>query len=60
MASERSFSNGALTDNLRRNRMEPFIFGKVQILKHGYKSHFIDAEAEAATHKVAEYIQTSS
>ena len=60
MASERSFSSGALADTLWHNRMEPFVFGKVQILKHGYKSHSIDAEAEAAAHKVVEYIQTSS
>jgi hypothetical protein len=57
VASERSFSSGGITDTLHRNRMDPFLFGRVQILKYAYKSHFIDACAEAEAHNVVELIQ---
>ena len=30
----------------------PFLFRRVQILKHAYKSHFIDAPADADAHRV--------
>jgi hypothetical protein len=37
--------------------MDPFLFGRVQMLKHAYKSHFIDARADADAHEVLETIQ---
>jgi hypothetical protein len=57
VASERSFSSGGITDTLHRNRMDPFLFGRIQILKHAYKSHFIDADVDADAHGVVESIQ---
>ena len=39
------------------NCMDPFLFGRVQILKHAYKSHLIDACADADAHEVLETIQ---
>lgn len=57
VASERSFSSGALTDTLYRNRMEPFLFGRVQIAKQGYKCRLLDASTDAEAHPVREYIQ---
>lgn len=50
VASEHAFSSGGLTDTLQRNRMEPFLFGRVQILKHAYKTHLLDASIEADGH----------
>jgi hypothetical protein len=57
VASERSFSSGGLTDTLQRNRIEPFLFGRVQILKNGYKSRLLDASVEANAHGEQEYIR---
>jgi hypothetical protein len=58
VASERSFSSGGLTDTLQRNRiLEPFLFGRVQILKNGYKSRLLDASVEANAHREQEYIR---
>ena len=37
--------------------MEPFLFGRVQIVKGAYKSGLIDATIDANTHRVHEYIQ---
>jgi hypothetical protein len=37
--------------------MDPFLFGRVQILKHAYKSHFIDARADADAHEVVELMK---
>ena len=57
VASERSFSSSGITDTLHRNCMDPLLFGRVQILKHAYKSHFIDARTDADAHKVVELIK---
>jgi hypothetical protein len=59
VASERAFSSGGITDTLHRNRMDPFVFGKTQILKHAFKSNFLDATVEANTHMAPEYMQIS-
>lgn len=56
VASERAFSSGGLTDTLQRNRMQPFLFGRVQILKHAYKTHVLDASVEASAHPEHRYI----
>ena len=56
VASERAFSSGGLTDTLQRNRMQPFLFGWVQILKHAYKTHVLDASVEASAHPEHRYI----
>src|SRR5882724_736270 len=57
VASKRSFSSSGITDTLHRNCMDPFLFGRVQILEHAYKSHLIDARADAHAHEVLEAIQ---
>jgi hypothetical protein len=57
VASERAFSSGGLTDTLQRNRMEPFLFGWVQILKHAYKTCLLNAEIEADGHPERRYIK---
>ena len=54
MALERSFLSSGITDTLHQNCMDPFLFGWVQILKHAYKSHFIDAHSDADAHEVVE------
>ena len=57
MASERSFSSSGITDTLHQNRLNPFLIGRVQILKHAYKSHFIDAHTDADANEVVELIK---
>jgi len=56
VASERAFSSGGLTDTLQHNCMEPFLFGQVQILKHAYKMHLLNASVEANTHSEPRYV----
>jgi len=56
IASEQAFSSGGLTDTLQCNCMEPFLFGQVQILKHTYKTHLLDASVEANTHSEPRYV----
>ena len=57
VASKISFSSSGITDTLHQNHMDAFLFGRVQILKHAYKSHLIDAHADADAHEVLETIQ---
>lgn len=59
VSSEQAFSSSGLTDTLHCNQMDPFLFGQVQIAKGGYKSGLVDASADAAAHRVCEYIQIS-
>ena len=56
VASEQAFSSGRLTDTLQHNWMQPFLFGRVQILKHAYKTHLLDASVEASAHPEHRYI----
>jgi hypothetical protein len=37
--------------------MDPFLFGRLQILKHAYKSHIVGADVDADVHGVVEPIQ---
>ena len=57
VASERAFSSAGLTDDVRRNRTENEVFGKVQILKFAYKTNFLNATDEAAVHEAFEHIE---
>jgi hypothetical protein len=57
VASERSFSSSGIMDTLHQNHMDPLLFGRVQILKHAYKYHFIDARADTDAHEVVELIR---
>ena len=57
VASERAFSSGGLTDTLQCNRMDPYVFGLVQILKHAYKTHFLDTDTDAAAHEALEMVE---
>ncbi|KIY46992.1 hATC-domain-containing protein, partial [Fistulina hepatica ATCC 64428] len=47
VAAERTFSSGALTDTLRRNRIKPDLFGALQILKGGYCNGYISSDVQA-------------
>ena len=51
VASERAFSSAAISDDLRRNKTESKAFGNLQVLKFAYKTNFLNASDEAATHK---------
>jgi hypothetical protein len=53
-ASERSFSNAALTATQRRNRLSPKMFEALQILKSAYRNNHIGA-AEEATKRMMSY-----
>ena len=51
VASERAFSSAAISDDLRCNKTESKAFGNLQVLKFAYKTNFLNASDEAATHK---------
>jgi hAT family C-terminal dimerisation region len=51
VASKRAFSSAAISDDLQHNKTESKAFGNLQILKFAYKTNFLNASDEAATHK---------
>ena len=51
VASERAFSSAAISDDLQRNKTESKAFGNLQVLKFTYKTNFLNASDEAATHE---------
>jgi hypothetical protein len=57
VASERAFSIAGLADTLHRNRIDPFGFGQVQILRNAYTSNHLNAAEEADAYEAVELIE---
>ena len=51
VASKRAFLSAAISGDLRRNKTESKAFGNLQVLKFAYKTNFLNASDEAATHE---------
>ena len=51
VASKRAFLSAAISGDLRHNKTESKAFGNLQVLKFAYKTNFLNASDEAATHE---------
>ncbi len=51
--SERAFSSGSITDCSQRNRLQPYVFEGLQLLKSAYRNGYISATTQAGQHKEA-------
>lgn len=57
MASERAFSAAGLVSTLQRTHIDPTAFGRVQILRDAYRTRFLNASDDAASHEAVEIIE---